>query len=298
MKNIEDIKHINLDGKITKGCLALEGGAFRGIYTSGVLDYFLEHNLNLETAYGVSAGALNACNYMAGAFGRSALLILEHRFNPRYVGIKAFKESGSIIGFNFMLNDLNKEYPLNEKVLFSDKKTLKIVVANLKTGEADYYDNHDDHDIFYKAIRATASIPLVSKKVKINNQLYLDGGCVTKLPIKKALEDGNEKIIFVGTRDSSYRRKEELREKELIKIFYRKYPKFVKTFLNANKRYNEDCDLIDELVKQKKIYRITPSKPVEVGRLEKNIKKLSDLYYLGYNDAKDKFDEIIEFLNN
>lgn len=293
---IENIEFKNYDGEISQGCLALEGGAFRGIYTAGVLDYFIEHNLNLNTAYGVSAGALTAANYMAGAYGRSALLILENRNNKRYVGLQAYKESGSIVGFEFMFNDLNRQYPLNEKVLFSKEKNLNICATNVYTGQAEYFTNHDDSYTFYKAIRASASIPIVSKMVRINNQLYLDGGCVTKLPIRKAIEDGNKKIIFVGTRDASYRRFVNKKETDLVKVLYRHYPNFVESFSKANEVYNQDCDLIDELVEKKAIYRITPSKKVDVSRLEKSIKKLSDLYYLGYNDAKEQFDKIIEYL--
>ena len=293
---IENIEFKNYDGEISQGCLALEGGAFRGIYTAGVLDYFIEHNLNLNTAYGVSAGALTAANYMAGAYGRSALLILENRNNKRYVGLQAYKESGSIVGFEFMFNDLNRQYPLNEKVLFSKEKNLQICTTNVYTGQAEYFSNHDDSYTFYKAMRASASIPIVSKMVRINNQLYLDGGCVTKLPIRKAIEDGNKKIIFVGTRDASYRRFVNKKEIDLVKVLYRHYPNFVESFSKANEVYNKDCDLIDELVEKKAIYRITPSKKVDVSRLEKSIKKLSDLYYLGYNDAKEQFDKIIEYL--
>ena len=296
--NINKLKVKQCEGDVTSGCLVLEGGAFRGIYTAGVLDYFMENNLNLDVCYGVSAGALTATNYLAGAFGRSALLILENRFNKRYVGLPALKESGSVVGFNFMFDDLNKMYPLNEDRIFCDNRTLYATVTNLETGEAEYFTNHDDKDIFYKAIRAGASIPLVSKAVEINDKYYLDGGIATKIPIRKALLDGNEKIIFVGTRESAYRRKTETTEYELAKTVYRKYPLFLEAFKNANENYNRDCDLIDSLVLQKKIYRITPSKPVTISRLEKDIDKLSSLYYRGYFDAMTHFDEILEYLKS
>ena len=297
-KNLNNLKVKYCDGNITKGCLVLEGGAFRGIYTAGVLDYFMENNLNLEICYGVSAGALTATNYIAGAFGRSALLILEFRNDKRYVGLQAFKESGSLVGFNFMFDDLPKIYPLNEERVFRKDRTLNIVTTNVRTGKAEYFTNHIDGETFYKAIRASASIPIISKMVEINGEEYLDGGIATKIPIRKALEDNNEKIIFIGTRDSSYRRKPNTSEVDIAKVTYSKYPKFVETFSKANANYNDDCDLIDSLVLQKKIYRITPSRPVDISRLEKDLDKLSDLYYLGYFDAMSHFDEIKEYLNS
>ena len=171
-KNLNNLKVKYCDGNITKGCLVLEGGAFRGIYTAGVLDYFMENNLNLETCYGVSAGALTATNYIAGAFGRSALLILEFRNDKRYVGLQALKESGSLVGFNFMFDDLPKIYPLNEERVFRKDRTLNIVTTNVRTGKAEYFTNHIDRETFYKAIRASASIPIISKMVEINGEEY------------------------------------------------------------------------------------------------------------------------------
>ena len=297
-KNLNNLKVKYCDGDITKGCLVLEGGAFRGIYTAGVLDYFMENNLNLEVCYGVSAGALTATNYIAGAFGRSALLILEFRNDKRYVGLQALKESGSLVGFNFMFDDLPKIYPLNEERVFRSDRTLNIVATNVRTGKAEYFSNHTNRETFYKAIRASASIPIISKMVEINGEEYLDGGIATKIPIRKALEDKNEKIIFIGTRDSSYRRKPSTSEVDIAKVTYSKYPEFIETFQKANSNYNDDCDLIDSLVLQKKIYRITPSRPVDISRLEKDLDKLSDLYYLGYFDAMSHFDEIKEYLNS
>lgn len=297
-KNINNLKVKNYDGPITKGCLVLEGGALRGIYTSGVLDYFLEKGLNIENVYGVSAGALTGTNYIAGAFGRSAMLILKYRFNKRYVGLDALKESGSVMGFKFMFEDLAKEYPLNESKVFTDKRNLYAVATNVKTGQAEYFSNHEDRDTFYNAIKASASMPLVSKMVKINDDYYLDGGIATKIPIRKALEDKQEKIIFIGTRESDYRRKPTSKELDLAKVVYKKYPLFINAYENANINYNEDCDMIDTLVLQKKIYSITPSKPVTISRIEDDLDKLSDLYYLGYFDAMEHYDNVIAYLNN
>lgn len=283
-------------GDPSSGCLVLEGGAFRGIYTAGVLDYFMEYGLNVDTCYGVSAGSLTGINYLAGNYGRSALLILEHRKESRYVGFNAFKESGSVVGFEYMFKDYDELYPLNEERLFANDRTLNIITTNVLTGEPVMFNSHQGKEMTYKAVRASASMPIVSKMVDIDGQPYLDGGCSVKIPIRQALDDGHKKIIFVGTRESSYRRKENSKEYRVAKRLYGNYPNFLESFAKTNRRYNEDCDLIDSLVQEGKIKRITPSKPVTIGRLERSIRKLSDLYYLGYNDAANQFDEIVEYL--
>ena len=42
--------------------LILEGGAMRGIYTAGVLDVFMDHQVHFDGVIGVSAGALHGCS--------------------------------------------------------------------------------------------------------------------------------------------------------------------------------------------------------------------------------------------
>lgn len=297
-KNNNNLKVKNFTGPLTKACLALEGGAFRGIYTAGVLDYFLEHDLFIDTAYGVSAGAMTAVNYMSGDFGRSAMLMLSDRYNKDYIGVETAIKQGSVIGFEYIFGDFDKKYPMNYDELFREDKTVNMVVTNVRTGKAEYFTNHDDRDTFYKALRASASMPMVSKMVEIGDNEYLDGGIATKVPIRKAIDEGHKKIIFIGTRESSYRRKTESKEVEAAKIIYHNYPEFVETYNKANENYNRDADLIEELVNKKKIFRITPSKPVEISRLERDIDKLSDLYYLGYFDAMDKFSDLKDYLND
>lgn len=294
---IDEIKTYEVEDEgVTPGSLILEGGAFRGLYTSGVLDCLMDNHLNIGKVAGISAGGLNGVNYIAGSRGRSAKGILLNRYNPRYVGPEAVIESGSIVGFKVMFEDFNEVLPLNEEKLFNGPKKLFVGCTNVETGEIDYYDTSIGHDEFYNAMRATASMPLLSKIVKVQDKFYLDGGCHSKFPLDFVLDKNWEKPIVVATRPLSYRRKEVPTEYKLEKIFYRKYPRFVETCKKSSSKYNEDCQKIKELEKQGKIFVIEPSEPVTISRLEKDMEKLGALYELGYKDCLNKLDDLKAYL--
>ena len=292
---IDEVKKGQAKDNLVEGTLVLEGGAFRGLYTAGVLDCLMENDINIGTVVGISAGALTGMNYLAGCMGRSALCILNHRYDPSYVGVKAFKESGSIVGFKFMFEELEKEYPLNEERLFKGDRKLFAGCTNLETGKAEFIQTFDK-EIMYDAVKASASMPIVSKIVRINGKKYLDGGCETKLPIRYAIENGYKKIIFVATRPLSYRRKLKSPELRVEKVRYKNYPNFLKALANANKRYNLDAEFLETLAKKGGIYAIAPSERVSVSRLEKDMEKLGDLYMLGYEDCKRQIPDIKKYL--
>ncbi|MBO4990308.1 MAG: patatin family protein [Clostridia bacterium] len=284
---IDEIKIESAPDTLVEGCLALEGGAFRGVYTSGVLDCLMKEGINLQTTVGVSAGALNGLNYTAGLVGRSAICNLKYRHDSRWVGIQAVRTDRGIVGFEFLFTDFEKQYPFAYDRFFRGDRRFVAVATNLESGKEEYFDNLKPFDDrIFKAVRASASMPFVSKSVEIDGKRYLDGGCATKLPIRWALAGNFSKIVFVATREPSYRREEKEKSGLLDRGFYRRYPNFVEALRNMNRRYNEDCDLIDSLVAEGKIFRIAPSVPVSVSRMEGDMEKLGELYRLGYGDAE------------
>ena len=296
---MKDILPINLElakakDNVVEGTLALQGGAFRGIYTSGVLDALMENDINLSDCIGISAGALNAINYISGDIRRSAKINIEHRHNPKWIGYKAILPEKGIVGFSFVFNELTKEIPFDFDRFYRDDRTFYAQVTNLETGENEYFTNHQKNLIF-KAAKASASMPYISMPVEINGKPYLDGGCNDQLGIRFAQGLG-KKILFVATRDKAYREKEDNTNMAVQQI-YRKYPKFVEALSNSNKLYNQDMNLVEELIKENKLFRIAPSKPINIKRFEGDMGKLLDVYILGYNDAKKLIPEIKKFFN-
>lgn len=296
---IDDIKTYEVEGDyISPGSLILEGGAFRGLYTAGVLDCLLDNDINFGKVAGISAGGLNGVNYVSGSRGRSAKGILLNRYNPRYVGPEAVLESGSVVGFKVMFEDFNEILPLNEERLFKGDRKLYVGCTNVKTGLIEYFDQSIGKEEYFNALRATASMPLLSRIVKVKDGSYLDGGCHSKFPLDFALKNHWEKLVVVSTRPLSYRRKEVSSEHKLEKLFYRKYPEFVEACKNSSIKYNKDCVRMQNLAKHGKIFVIEPSEPVTISRLEKDMEKLGSLYELGYKDASNRLEDLKAYLYN
>lgn len=274
----------NASRDITPGCLVLEGGAFRGIYVAGVCDALMEANLNLQCVVGVSAGALCGMNYVSGQIGRSARVNLEYRHDSRYVGKKAFLENEGVIGFRFLFEDLRVTDPFDFDRFFDPEQRFVAVTTSCRTGQTAFFEKGKCNDIF-RAVQASASMPFVTRMVELDGQPHLDGGCSMQLAYPWALEQGFEKIVMVRTRHRSFRR--EIKEdKSFAERFYRHYPRFSLAVARQEETYNKLCNDLDALEESGRIFVIAPSENVNVGRLEKDMEKLGNYYYLGYHDAK------------
>ena len=279
----------------TEGAIVLEGGAFRGLYTSGVLDALMQHGINFKTVIGVSAGALNGINYASGQIGRSAVINLAHRNDPEYMGLDALRQTRGLISLDYLLGDLEGVDKLNEDKI-KDRR-LVMVATSLDSGEAEYFEN-SNMDIKL-ATKASASLPYLNRPVEIDGKKYLDGGCADRIPFKWAMKEGYKKIVVIRTRDDNYRYKDNFSRRYLIsKRFFSSYPEFAKNLAKTDLDYNVLCDELLEYQKDNKLFIISPSKPIEIGMLEKDVENLSNVYFLGYYDGIMILPKLIEYLKN
>ena len=281
---------------ITEGCLVLEGGAFRGVYTNGVLDALMQHDVNFRCTIGVSAGSLNGVNYLSGQIGRSARMNLRYRHDSRYVGAKAVKNNQGLIGFDFMFSRMPFVPRMNLKRFRNSEREFYAVVTNLLTGKPEYFEKSMGQD-FFKVVSASSSMPYISKPVLLDGVPYLDGGCSCKIPYTWALAHDFKKIVVVRTRSRSYRKKINPDKKlQPAGLVYRQYPNFVASLLASDENYNQQCQELENLEQQGKIFVIAPSQEVIVSRLEKDMEKLGDLYYLGYYDTISQIETLKAYL--
>ena len=276
----------------TKGCLVLEGGGWKGLYTLGVLDYLMEKGVNFSSVVGVSAGALSALGYVAGQIGWGARIDLTYRHDKNYCGIGAFRRDHGITGFSYLFDDILREHPLDEARLNDPARRLAVSATNLQTGEVEYFEK-GSCDIF-KAVRASASVPYVTRPVVIGGIPYLDGGCAEKIPFPWPETCGEEKIVVVRTRELSYRRKPGT--SKLAGRVYRKYPNFVKSLDAVNENYNCMVELLEKKAAADEIFMIAPSEPVTVSRFDGDMEKLGALYWLGYHDMEGSIERLDRYL--
>ena len=291
---IDEVPNGRASENYIHGCLVLEGGAFRGLYTQGFLDAMMENDLNLDTVIGVSAGALGGMNYTSGQIGRAARINLIYRHDSRYVGTKAVLNSKSILDLGFIMDDKVGVVEAFDRERFYSKKTRFVAVAtNCLTGRAEYFEKNRCADIF-KAVRASATMPYISPVVNIDGVPYLDGGCSCPIPYHWALRRNFKKILVIKTRDLKFR----YPNKMLVsnKTIYRKYPELGRRLTQKDISYNRRCDEIELLHARGELFRVAPKDPIEVARVDGDMEKLGNLYWQGYNQMYEMKDELKEYL--
>lgn len=277
--------------------LLLEGGSLRGLFTAGVLDTFMENDVYFPAVAGVSAGTLNAMNYVAHQPGRAASINLRYRHDARYFGPKAALRGGSVFGLKFMLHDVKKEVPFDEETYAHGGMRLIAVATNVETGKPAYFEKGKTDFDFNEAARASASLPLASTPVMLDGQPYLDGGCSCPIALNWALEQGFEKIVVVTTRQKGYRKTlPGQRMVDLYDDFYGDKPLFLADLLTQEMRYNALMDQLDALEAAGRVCCIRPQGPIDIGRFESDTDKLLALYNRGRRESRGALAEMQAYL--
>jgi len=276
--------------------LVLEGGSLRTMYTSGVLDVFIENGIEFSTVIGVSAGALNAVNYVAKHIGRCAKINLLHSDDHNFFGIRQLLFKKSALNYNYLFKYMNELYPYDKEALASSKQRLFSVVINCETGNAEYLES-DDFDEIERGIQASSSAPAVCRPVKIGEYHYLDGTIADPLRYKKAFDLGYDKIVVVRTRNIDYVEPPQGRtEKSVVKRYCKKYPKFLETYYIRPDVYNKQAGELRELAARGKVFVIDPKIDTELRAFERDARKLLRLYFAGREDARRLLSQVMEYL--
>lgn len=274
--------------------MVLEGGGMRGLYTAGILDAMLDKNFQVNGIIGVSAGALFGVSYVSKQRGRSLRYNQKYASDPRYMSFKSLITTGNFVNKDFAYYELPLKLDIFDEESFSKSKTdFYATVTNVETGKPEYL-KIINATIQIEELRASSSLPFCSKIVKINDKLYLDGGISDAIPVNKCLEMGYDKVIVITTRPLNYRKTKS--NQLLPKIFYHRYPNFVKAINTRYQRYNDTLDQLQELEKQNKIFVIRPSKLIKINRLEKNPDKMQEIYNLGLQDFQDNYQALQKYL--
>lgn len=275
--------------------LVLEGGGMKGIYTAGVLEFFMEKDLYFADCYGVSAGACHLCSYISKQPKRAYRVAVDYLDDKNYCTMRSLLLTGDLFNEKLCYDVIpNKLDPYDYKTAAKYEGNAYAVVTNIRTGEAEYMPLREMHrDIV--AVRASASLPLVSRNVKIGDEYYLDGAMADSIPIRRAIADGNQKNVVVLTKEIGFVRKPSS-NLGLIKLRYKKYPKVYELMANRHNMYNDTLDFIDEEEKAGRAFVIRPKVAGDVGRIEKDRAKLEVLYQTGYEDAKNCYESLMAFL--
>ena len=271
--------------KSTDTGLVLEGGGMRGVFTSGVLDCFMDSGIEFPYCVSVSAGACNGLSYKSRQRGRAKQTNIELLDRFHYIGLKYLLTQRSILDRETIYDRIpNEVLPFDFKTCFANPMTFEMVATNCRTGQACYLsEEHDPHRLLDIAM-ASSSLPYVCPIVWVDGEPMLDGGIIDSIPVERAMQTGHPFNVVVLTRNKGYRA--DGHDIKVPKYIYRKYPRLRLQLSKRLAAYNAQLDLVDKLEKEGRILAVRPVKPMKVGRLESDPEKLTELYEEGYECAK------------
>ena len=261
--------------------LVLEGGGMRGVFTSGVLDAFMQHDLYFRYIVAVSAGACNGMSYVSRQPRRARISNIDYLARYKYIGIRHLVTQGCIFDRELLYDKFpNQLLPFDFDEYFKHAKGFEMVTTNCLTGKAMYLSETSDRQRSLDIVRASSSLPYVSKIVTVDGIPMLDGGIIDSIPINRAIETGHEHNVVILTRNKGWR--DTGKDRKVPAFIYKNYPRLRVALSHRHAVYNQQIDLIDRLEAEGKITCIRPIRPMEVGRIENDVEKLERLYEEGF----------------
>ncbi len=277
--------------------LVLEGGGNRGIFTAGVLDYFMEQQFSFPYVVGVSAGACNAVDFVSNQPERTKKCMIVPKEEQSTMSFRYLLKKRSFIDMDLIFDEYpNRKYPFDFDTYFNSNTTCELVVTNCETGQAEYLSEDNNRERLLNIIRASSSLPFITPIVTIDDIPYLDGGIADPIPIRRSLLTGHKKNVVILTREHGYQKKRQGINERMSFILYKEYPKFIASMQKRHFVYNKTLDLIHRLEAEGHLFVIRPEE-VLVGRTQKSNEGMEAFYKQGYDVGKKVFEPMLEYLN-
>lgn len=278
------VKNIKMQITSNTG-LVLEGGGMRGVFTSGVLDAFMKHEVYFPYVVAVSAGACNGLSYMSHQPRRARWSNIDMLQKYDYISLKSLIVNGSIFDPELIYERFpNEFFPFDYDAYEKNPATFEVVTTNCRTGRAMYLTERHDHRRLTQLIRATSSLPFVAHITQVDGIPMLDGGIVDSIPILRSIDTGHQENVVVMTRNRGYRSSEP--DIKIPKFLYGEYPRLRVALSRRTAAYNEQLDLVERMENWGEIVVIRPQKPLEVGRITEDVAKLERLYEEGFQQGE------------
>lgn len=264
-----------------KTALVLEGGGMRGVFTSGVLDAFMKHDLTFPYIVAVSAGACNGMSYVSHQPRRARISNIDYLARYKYIGLRHLVTQGCIFDRELLYDKFPNQYlPFDFDTFFSSSMTFEMVTTNCLTGQPMYLSERHDRQRALDIVRASSSLPFVSKIVDVDGIPMLDGGIVDSIPLQHAIDMGHPSNVLVLTRNRGYR--DTGKDMKIPRFIYRKYPRLRVVLSRRLAAYNAQLEYVERMEDEGRVICIRPERPMEVDRIEKDIAKLERLYEEGF----------------
>lgn len=276
--------------------LVLEGGGSRGVFTAGILDYFMEKDIYFPYVVGVSAGACNALDYCSKQIGRSRDTFIIRDKSLKSVSFGNFIKTGYFYDMDKPFYEFPYKYfPFDFETFKSSGIICEMVATDIDTGKSVYLTDNNDNNRILNICRASSTLPLLAPIVHLDGRRYMDGGLSDSIPYGRSIMQGYKKHVVILTREMGYRKKLKSKSIDLVRQVYKNEPVLVRTCMKRPKVYNRQLDILERLEREGRVFVIRPTeKPV--GRIENNTDRLDSFYQHGYNTAIRVFDDMMEYL--
>lgn len=272
--------------------LILEGGTFRPIFSSGVMDALVDQGIEFPYVIGVSAGITDGFSYVSKQTKRNYDILMNHRHDKRYVGMRNYFSDRSLFGLKFAYETIpNELYPFDWDTFLHSPTEIKVGVTNANTGQAEYLDGKQ-LDKQCTILKATCAIPFVFPAIYLQGNPYYDGGVCDPIPVKKAIKDGHDKMLIVLTRPKGYHKELSKANQMAARLLRKKYPKLVEPLLTRHIAYNQTVKFCEELENEGKAVILRPTKEIQIDSFEKDLKKIDAIYQFGYQLTIDNINVI------
>ncbi|MBR3334531.1 MAG: patatin family protein [Clostridia bacterium] len=274
-----------------KTALIMEGGAMRGMFTCGVMDVFMENGIAFDGAVGISVGAVFGCNFKSRQIGRPIRYNKRFCRDPRYCSIRSLVRTGDLYGADFCYRELPDILdPFDRKAFAGNSMEFYAGATDVETGKCVYHRCMDGGDIDMLWFRASASMPVVSRPVRIDGREYLDGGISDAVPYGYMEELGYDRNVIVLTQPKGYRKKPET--SFLMKLFLRRLPKIREAMEHRHEMYNRQMDELDRMEAEQAALIIRPPEDLRIGHTEKNPEELERVYQIGRKEAGKRLEDV------
>ena len=276
--------------------LVLEGGGMRGLFTAGILDVLMENNVTFDGVVGVSAGATFGCNFISHQIGRTLRYNMSQRKNPKYMGIRSLIKTGDYVGGEYAYHVLPTKLDVFDFEAFEKNPTeFHVVTTNVRTGEAIYHRIDKVDYTGMEWIRASASMPIISRPVAIGDYEMLDGGIADSIPLRYFESEGFKRNIVILTQPKGFKKKL-TKLMPVFKATMRKYPAIIEGMSKRHLMYNRELDYISQQQMAGKCLVICPSDTLPIGRTSLNAKKMQHVYDMGRKAGEDNLEAIRKFI--
>lgn len=276
--------------------VVLEGGGFRGMYTAGVTDVWMEHGITATATVGVSAGATFGCNFKSRQIGRALRYNKKYCADARYCSLRNWIFTGDLFSRDFAYGELPWKLDVFDRETFErDPMRFTVVATDINEGAPIYHDlgPGDEGDIEW--IRASASIPMVSHPVHLDGLELLDGGIADSIPFAWMLEQGYDRTVVVLTQPEGYR-KERNDLMPLLRVWLHRYPRLVELLANRHERYNAQLDELARLERAGRVFVVRPSESVKMPMMVRDPELLERAYRVGRADAQATLGDLAAYL--